>query len=602
MAIQTLYPNQKPSLLLDFANVKALDPRITFTRTTTATYYNGVTTAKAEENLLLRSEQFNTAWSLSATSVTADTTTAPNGTITADTLTASAGNASHAIIQFTAPPVGRNVFSVFAKEGTAKYIQFLFGGQTGTFANFDLTSGAGTTGTSAGIVSSSIVDFGGGWYRCIVIFDSTSATNVQISIVDSSSALRGSFFNAAGTETVFLWGAQLEQRSAVTDYTPTTTQPITNYIPVLLTAASGVARFDHNPTTGESLGLLVEEQRTNLFERSDDFDNAYWTKARSSIESNVIVAPDGTLTGDKLVDNTDNNTHVVQRNVTLTDNLDYSFSCYIKAGERSIVRLQAVNKANTACVAYFNLLTGVVSNASNATGSMTLVGNGWYRCVLVFNASTGATSPITIISPTTVAGTTFYIGDGYSGIFIWGAQLEAGDSTTSYIPTVAATVTRNADAASMTGANFSSWFNNAEGTLYAEAAGVDAAGDRIALSISDGTFNNSNYITFPNSIDAISLASINGGSGQVTGTSTASGSFVGKTFYKVSAVLKTNDFAICVNGATVLTDTLGTPPISNRLFIGAGWSGTANFLNGHIRKLSYYPIRATNAQLQALTT
>ena len=73
----------------------------------------------------------------------------------------------------------------------------------------------------------------------------------------------------------------------------------------LRTAGINEARFDHSPLTLESLGLLVEEARTNLLLRSEEFDNASWTKTRSSVTANAITAPDRTLTGDKLIDSTD---------------------------------------------------------------------------------------------------------------------------------------------------------------------------------------------------------------------------------------------------------------------------------------------------------
>ena len=94
MSIASLYPSINPSLLLDFANSKVLDPRITFTRTTTATYYDGVTTAVAEQNLLTYSQEFdNAAWSKTSGSVTANADNAPDGTSTADLFTPSASDA-----------------------------------------------------------------------------------------------------------------------------------------------------------------------------------------------------------------------------------------------------------------------------------------------------------------------------------------------------------------------------------------------------------------------------------------------------------------------------------------------------------------------------
>jgi hypothetical protein len=138
MAISNLYPISCPSLNLDFANVKFLDPRITFTRASSARYYNGVTTAKAEENLLLYSQEFdNAAWTKTNTTATANATTAPDGTTTADTLTATIGLTSHGTNQAVATSASARVASVFAKKDTNNYIQFCTIGDAVPFANFD---------------------------------------------------------------------------------------------------------------------------------------------------------------------------------------------------------------------------------------------------------------------------------------------------------------------------------------------------------------------------------------------------------------------------------------------------------------------------------
>ena len=105
-ATTNTYPSIQPSLNLDFANAKTLDPRITFTRSTTGTYYDGKTVAKAEENLATYSEDFTqvASWGATDTSVSGNTTTAPNGTSTADTLTASATTAANAgTVQIAVP-------------------------------------------------------------------------------------------------------------------------------------------------------------------------------------------------------------------------------------------------------------------------------------------------------------------------------------------------------------------------------------------------------------------------------------------------------------------------------------------------------------------
>jgi len=403
---------------------------------------------------------------------------------------------------------------------------------------------------------------------------------------------------------LYIWGAQFEQRSAVTAYTPTTTQPITNYIPVLQTAAAGVARFDHNPTTGEALGLLIEEQRANLVTYSDDFADAAWTKSAASITSNTIVAPDGTLTGDALIENTATNEHRINQTASATLNANITASLYVKAqptGTGRSVRLLVANNGattnNISCVftntgGVFTAGAGVNSGtASGATGTVTSVGNGWYRLIVTGIPDPGVGSGTALSRINLHSGATVnYTGDGYSGIFIWGAQLEAGAFATSYIPTTTASVTRNADAASMTGTNFSSWFNNAEGTVYVESVPA-LSGTNGFFAINDNTNNNAiNAYWSTNPQFQIRTNNVS----EATISKSASAPF------KLAGAYKVNDIATTVNGDSVSTDTSATIPVVTQMRIGQTGSGV-NSTNGTIRKIAYYPQRLTNAQLQALT-
>ena len=561
MSISQNFPAIRPSLLLDFANTERLDPRITFTRTTTATYYDGVTTAKAEENLLLRSQDYSATWTVTnLTPVTGKT--APDGTSTATEFTAGAANA--VLTQGYTAIAGSYTFSVWLRRvtGTGDIQIAADNGTwttkviTGTWARYDVTQTVAAGSKTAGV-----------------------------RVVTSGDAIE-------------VWGAQLEQRSAVTAYTPTTTQAITNYIPVLKTAASGVARFDHNPTTGESLGLLVEEQRTNLATYSDDFADASWSKVNSSITSNTIVAPNGTLTGDKLVeDATASVGHYVTNNFSVTSGTSYAASVYAKAGERTAFQIILLSSGfGTNVIGAFDLSNGV-STAAGGTASSSLitpVGNGWYRCTVIAQATatTSTSQQIRTASTYSASSPASYTGNGYSGIYIWGAQLEAGAFPTSYIPTVAATVTRNADAASMTGTNFSSWFNNAEGTFYvdfnASPAGTTGLWRVFSLNSSNRPqmFNNSGSYNWE--------VSANGSSAGPAPVANAPTKFAG--------VYKTNDVIGYWNGTAGTADTSVTLDVVTAITIG-GANATANReLNNCIKKLAYYPIRVTNAQLQALTS
>jgi hypothetical protein len=211
-----------------------------------------------------------------------------------------------------------------------------------------------------------------------------------------------------------------------------------------------------------------------------------------------------------------------------------------------------------------------------------------------------ATSDTTITATFQLAlhnGTTsVYTGDGVSGMYLYGAQVEAGAFATSYIPTSAAQVTRAADIAVMTGTNFSSWYNQSEGTIVASILNGTPTGTSTAvLSFQDGagSANNrhqmSGYTAF--------TATVVGGVVQSNlGTNASAAASLAYAY-------KANDFAASANGATPTTDNSGTVPSALAYAtIGKFDFGLAQSLNGHIRTIAYYPSRLSNAQLQALTS
>ena len=429
-------PSVRPSLLIDFAAMGKLDPRITFGRSSPAMAYDGKTTVMAEQNLILYSQdQSQSQWGYNATAVTrtANAAVAPDGTTTASSVV---GDGTTGVHYF-----GQNVtlssslvytFSFFIKANGVNYIQLLIDAGSG-YVNFDLLNGV-IGNYSAPFSSPSIVSVGSGWYRCAVSLVNPANSSIYFALCNSATTIRaaGSFATSLG---VYLWGAQLEQRTYATAYTPTTTAAITNYIPALQSYAANVARFDFNPVTGESLGLMVEEQRTNLVLYSQQFDVPTWVKNLSSIAANVAIAPDGTLTASKLIpDTSSSGAHRLQQSVSTTGAVTFSF--YAKAAGYSHVAVTA--SANN--WVYFDLSAGTVESSLGtgwSAATITPVGNGWYRC----SATSSNSSTIYYFgafNATASNGNTApnFSGDGYSGIYIWGAQLEAGAFATSYIPTL----------------------------------------------------------------------------------------------------------------------------------------------------------------------
>jgi hypothetical protein len=382
--------------------------------------------------------------------------------------------------------------------------------------------------------------------------------------------------------------------------------------------AINAPRFDYNPTTFESLGLLVEEQRTNLLTYSEQFNDAVWLKSNSSITANTVVAPDGTLTGDKLVANTTNTVHSGLQITSITSGVSYTFSIYAKAGEQSFVAVRGDSAGGLLGAAvYFSLTNGsVTQSASGVTATSVSVGNGWYRLSVTATASAStANARPTVYLSNAGTGPAFgvsFAGNDFDGIYIWGAQLEAGAFATSYIPTVASQVTRAADSAVMTGTNFSSWYNQAEGTLFGEFSTIFSGSASININpglfaITDsgsGAYNGYSSRLVPSGTSSIRWGSRQGATTQEI-TTAFTGLLQAGSTYKNAGAYASNLLAQSVNGGAAVqtTDSNYGLMTLNRFEIGfQRIGGTNTALNGHVRRIAYYPRRLANSELQGITS
>lgn len=172
--------------------------------------------------------------------------------------------------------------------------------------------------------------------------------------------------------------------------------------------------------------------RRNLLTFTEQFENAAWIKSEVTATANSAIAPDGTLTADTMVESTATSVRNFRNNLTpITSGASYSFSVYAKraAGTRNIFVRHHATPANFQG-AIFDLATGAISNiGTGITANATNVGNGWYRCSISFVANgTGQNAYVDLLDGTT----SNYTGDGTSGIFLWGAQLELGSTATPY--------------------------------------------------------------------------------------------------------------------------------------------------------------------------
>lgn len=465
------FSTELPDLNLDFTNNDFLDPRITFSRTSNATVIDR--TGKltyAPNNITTYSEQFdNAAWTKTRSSITANTAAAPDGTYTADKLVEdSTATNSHFTQQSYTGTAGVNyIFSVYLKASertnAAISLSTTGGTATGFTAVFNLSTGvvSTTSNTSTPLNTyAAITSVGNGWYRCYIGMTLISTATALIAQVAASDSSTPSFtsglpsYTGNGSSGIFVWGAQVE---AVTYQNVPST-----YVRTVASAYYG-PRFDYDPVSLAPKGLLIEEARTNLALRSQEFDNASWTKTASTINANATTAPDGTVTADKFISTAATaQMYAEAAAITVTSGTSYTFSIFAKASEYNFIQLRFNNAAFSGGeYATFNLSTGTIAQSAGSNHTITSFGNGWYRCVVVgvASATTNAFLGINLATSGTGGRNPTITGDGTSGLFIWGAQLEAGAFATSYIPTGAASVARTADSATMTGTNFSSWFN-----------------------------------------------------------------------------------------------------------------------------------------------
>ena len=342
--------------------------------------------------------------------------------------------------------------------------------------------------------------------------------------------------------------------------------------------------------------LLLEPQRINLIQYSEDFSNAYWTKAGSSVVSG-FTSPDGTANAFKLVEDTSTGTHKINH-TSVTSNI-YTISVFAKYNGRI---LQLASTSTGGHYANFDLLNGVIGNFGGTTENVTIteISNGWYRCSMTTTSNMNTAIINTVQSVTSVYQES-YTGDGTSGVYIWGAQLEAGSYPTSYIPNygTALGVTRSAETCNNAGD--ASTFNSSEGVLFAEISALaNDDGTNRGISISDGTISNRVYVSYTTTTNQITAVYTYSGGTQVSINETLTDS---TQFIKFAFKYKENDCAFWVNGIEVGTDNTATAFAADTLDTlnfdsGAGGSD----FYGKTKDLRVYNTALTDAELQALTT
>ena len=592
---------KQASLDLRFADNKSLVDAttgaqlVTFTRASSGTFAgsDGVLRT-AVTNLLLRSEEFdNASWAkLNNVTVTANATTAPNGFITADKIVEPASSADKLIVQpVTLIANTTYTASVYFKAADRPTILFHvrksdYSTRFGGF--FNTSTNVFTAETSGGGVldSFTFTNVGGGWYRCSITgnIGANTAGIVTIYLANSSNNLA---YTGDGTSGIYLWGAQLEQSSTVGEYIPTTS------------TINSAPRFDHNPTTGESLGLLVEEQRTNSIRNNTMVGAVAGTPGTLPTNWILVGALPSGVTQEVVGIGTERGINFVDIKWSGTPGATAAVTYYFEATghiaasngqvwtESFYHKLAAGSTANVGLDLRLIVRAADLAGVNDKTQAITPSAN----LVRITDGTVTITSALAVsmhpglrVSFTSGAAIDITLRIGLP-------QLELGAFATSVIPTTTAAATRSADVANITGTAFSSWYRQDEGSVYWEGTRNRTTGFPERFSLNDGTANNrifsyfdaaANSSTFTVVTSSVNQGDIFGGGGALNSN------------LKTGFGFALNNVSAIYSGGVQNTDTTVTLPIVNQLVIGNGLGGT-------IRRISFWPTRLSNSTLQTLT-
>jgi len=346
-------------------------------------------------------------------------------------------------------------------------------------------------------------------------------------------------------------------------------------------ASADEARFDHKYEDGNivSLGLLVEEQRSNLITYSDQLDEQYnWVDSGTNWSANTIISPDGTQNAD--------DPGFVSEKWGFYDDTNSSWISGYPQNYPFTVTSEWVRHSAT---------------ITTPSGCTTLR----FYPLRSGNDTSYIYQRVGVSTSTTYTASAYYkLADDGTTVIAWGAQLEAGAFPTSYIPNgTDSQATRNPDIVSMEGDNFSDWYNQSEGSIFMQSSLLDVGNTtgKVLWSINqDGVFGEGFYMVNENNQTSITINAFYGGSNQAqfggpTGITT-------NQYQKIIFSYQENNVNACFDGTLGIADTSVGIATVGRLVIGNNaWGNILNPGDCHISKLSYYPRRLSNSQLQNLT-
>jgi hypothetical protein len=537
-------------------------------------------------NLYTYSEVFsNSIWVNGNATITDNTTTAPNGTLTADSIFEQAVNDYQIRGQNYSMVSGQQfTFSIYAKANTRNFFRVLVGNgvlASNQSAYFDLVN---VTTTSTSLITSSITSVGNGWCKIVISF-TCNATGTDAIYFGPAPNMTSGYLPFVGNASngVYIWGAQLNIGSTAKPYFPTTDR-------------LNVPRLTYQNGGGGCPSLLLEKQSTNHILYSEDYSQSTWTKTGTAITTNAITSPDGTQNADLMTTNDAAGSvyRIYEGNLAGSDAV-CTTSVYFKYGNWQYVFITCDNYSNSPRLAVFDLINNTNTFVSSGyTATITSVGNGWYRCTLTGEMKSDTYAQFGLApNNSSYSGTSLPNG---KTLYIWGTQREQSSYPTSYIPTTSASATRVADACFKTG--ISSLIGQTEGTIFSEAY-FQSGQENLPMWVrnsSGGLYGD--YILMYTSASGYAAAQCQfGGVNQVN---IVGGSTISTGWHKYAFAYKQNDFAFYVDGVLIGTDSSGSVPTCNEVYIDQYIDGVIR--NTSKRQAVLFPTRLTNAELASLTT
>ena len=376
------------------------------------------------------------------------------------------------------------------------------------------------------------------------------------------------------------------------DFTRASSGTVVNQSGLIETVGSGIPRIDFQDNAKGA--LLLEPQRSNLIPYSQDFSNAAWEYQNVTINSNQIIAPDGTLTADKITDNSTNSAHRITDGNTTSSSGSFTYSIFLKKGTLTTAQIQVFN-SGTASSANVDLVNGTITSGGlGVNHTIQNYGNDWFKCSISGTLSNTATTVYLYLKQKPS-----YIGNG-DYLYAWGVQLEEGSYATSYIRTSGSAVTRVADGCIQTVPD--GVIGQTEETIYFESTINGLQGGDMRFQLSDGSTNNWIFLS-PGEATGIGVkarAYINNGN---VNQFNSYSEYLSEGKHKYALAFNLNDIAFYVDGVQVALDNSATIPSCDEITLSGNTPTSVNtphFLSYKDTKL--YNTRLSNAELAALTT